>query len=104
MRQLAVESGLQFATVAGLEGATILAPQPDTLAALAVPLHLNVSDLYVAAGWVPANELPSLRPYMRAKYHELDDAAIAELEQFAARLIERHGNTGPRGREDEDPE
>ncbi len=104
MRQLAMLSGLQFATVAGLEGATILAPQPDTLAALAEPLQMSVSDLYMAAGWLPVDELPSLRPYMRAKYRDLDDSAIADLERYADRLIKRHGAAGPRGREDEDPE
>ena len=104
MRQLASLAGVQLATVAGVEAARILAPQPDTLSALADPLGIAISDLYVAIGWLPAGELPTLRPYMRAKYSELSDVDLAELEAFAERLVKRHGDLGPRDREDEDPE
>lgn len=104
MRELAEKSKLQLATLAGLEAGTLLSPQPDTVASLAGPLRLTVTDLYTAAGWLPPNELPAFRPYMRAKYRDLDDDAIAELEQYAERLIERHGTTGPTSREDEYPE
>ena len=104
IRQLASVSGLQFATVVGLENATILAPQPDTLAALFFFIDMWLSEIYTVAGLLPAGELPSLRPYMRAKYRDLDERAIADLERYAEQILKRHGAAGPRGREDEDPE
>ena len=55
------------------------------------------------ADWLPAGELPTLRPYLRAKYG-LGDQAAAELDDYVAKLQQRHGSqggTGPRDQEDE---
>jgi hypothetical protein len=73
------------------------------LKAFAEALGIDLSELYAVGNWLPAQQLPSLAPYMRAKYHDLPESAIAELEAYANRLIERHGGQGPVGREDEQP-
>jgi len=103
MRQVAAKTGFDIATVVNLEAATNLSPLPGTLRAIARVLDLSISDLFVIADWLPAGELPTLKPYLRAKYHDLDEAAIAELERYADRLIQRHGGRGPINREDEQP-
>lgn len=103
MRQVAAATGFNIATIANLEAATNLSPLPDTLRAIAEVLNLNVSDLYAVADWLPAGELPTLKPYLRAKYHDLDESAITELEAYANRLIQRHGGHGPTDHEDEQP-
>jgi len=59
--------------------------------------------VFVIADWLPADELPTLKPYLRAKYHDLPESAITELEAYANRLIQRHGGHGPINREDEQP-
>jgi transcriptional regulator with XRE-family HTH domain len=104
VRELSAESGVQLATIAGLEAGEILSPQVDTLMALASALCVSVADLFTVADWLPAGELPTLKPYLRVKYRELDDAAIADLERYAERLADRRGITGPLDHEDEDPE
>ena len=103
MRQLARDIGGTISTISTLEAGTNLNPRPDTLKVIARALDLPASDLFLVADWLPADELPTLKPYLRAKYHELDDEAVAELERYANRIIERHGGQGPINREDEQP-
>jgi transcriptional regulator with XRE-family HTH domain len=103
MRQLAREIGANIATISALEAGSSLSPQPDILKAIARVLDLPSSDLFVIADWLPADELPTLRPYLRAKYHDLDEQAIADIEAYANRRARRHGSTGPIDREDEQP-
>jgi len=101
LRGLAAASSVNASSIISLERGDILAPQPDTLKALAAALDLPVSDLLTVAGWLPADELPTLRPYLRAKYRDLDERAIADLERYAEQLTRKHGGTGPTDREDE---
>jgi transcriptional regulator with XRE-family HTH domain len=103
MRQVALQAGFNIATIVGLEAGSNLGPQPSTLKALAEVLQIDLGQLYAELNWLPAQPLPSLAPYMRAKYHDLPDSAIAELERYANRLIKRHGSLGPIDREDEQP-
>lgn len=101
VRALAAASGVNISSIISLERGDILAPQPDTLKDLAAALDLPISDLFTVAGWLPAGELPTLRPYLRAKYRHLDDTAIADLERYADQLARKHGGTGPANQEDE---
>ncbi len=102
MRQVEAVSAVNSATIVRLERGSILAPQPETLKALAAALDLSVSDLFAVADWVPAKELPTFRPYLRAMYKLLPEAAVVEMEQFFDRLAKKHGSHGPADREDED--
>jgi transcriptional regulator with XRE-family HTH domain len=104
MRQIALRAGVSVATLATLEAGTTLGPQPSTLKALAEVLQIDLGQLYTDLNWLPAKPLPNLAPYMRAKYHELPESAIAELERYADQLIKRHGGLGPIDGEDERPE
>ena len=101
MRQIEAVSGVNSATIVRLERGSILTPQPETLKAMAAALDLSVSDLFAVADWVPAQELPTFRPYLRAKYKDLPESAVAEMEQFFERLAKRHGAQGPTDGEDE---
>lgn len=103
MRQVAARAGFHIRTIESLEAGTNLSPLPDTLIAIARVLDLSVSDLYALADWLPANELPTLKPYLRAKYRQLDEQAIADIEAYANQRAQRHGGTGPVAREDEQP-
>ncbi len=103
MRQLAREIGTNISTISALEAGTSLSPQPDTLKAIARVLKVPITDLFITADWLPADELPTLKPYLRAKYQELDERAIADIEAYASQRAERHGGTGPVNREDEQP-
>ncbi len=104
MRKAALQAGLNVTTIISLESGTNLAPQPSTLKALAEVLAIDLSQLYTTLNWLPPQPLPNLAPYMRAKYRDLPETAIAELERYANQVIERHGGRGPINREDEQPE
>lgn len=103
MRQLALASGINVSIISRLESGVQPNPLPDTLKALARVLALPITDLFVTADWLPADELPTLKPYLRAKYRDLDERAIADIEAYANQRAQRHGGTGPVDREDEQP-
>jgi transcriptional regulator with XRE-family HTH domain len=103
IRDVANRAGVNKDSVLTLENGTNLTPQPETLKAVAQALELSVTDLMLIADWLPADELPNLRPYLRAKYG-LSDPEAAELDDYLAKLQQRHGSqggTGPRDNEDE---
>lgn len=101
MRQVAVISGVPVSSVSDIEAGAVLTPQPNTLQAIASALRTPVSDLYAAVGWLPANELPSFRPYMRAKYRDLPPEAMAELDNYLDDLSRRYSFEGPLEGQDE---
>ena len=103
MRRLAREINANVATISLLEAGNYLSPQPDTLKAIARVLEIPISDLFVTADWLPAGELPALKPYLRAKYRDLDEQSIADIEAYANKRAERHGGSGPIDGEDEQP-
>jgi transcriptional regulator with XRE-family HTH domain len=100
IRQLAAKAEIDKSTLARLEQAKLLAPQTHTLRALAQALEMPVSDVFTAAGWLSKDELPSFRPYMRAKFKDLDEDAIEDLVRYAERLSKR-ASIGPIDHEDE---
>jgi transcriptional regulator with XRE-family HTH domain len=101
VRELAARADVNLATIVRLEHGDILTPQPDTLKGLAAALDVPVTDLFAVADWLPKDELPTFTPYMRAKYTELPEEAVEEMERFFDRLAKKHGVTGPVDREDE---
>lgn len=86
------------ADVSRLEQGLVVNPRRDTLQALAEALNLTLSEL-VAVGKQPA--LPSFTPYMRAKYRDLPDEVIEEVEAFIASLRAKHAIQEPQAGEDE---
>jgi transcriptional regulator with XRE-family HTH domain len=103
MRQLARATGLSVSIISKLEAGLLPNPLPETLKPIARVLRLPMSDLFLIADWLPADELPTLKPYLRAKYRGLDEQAIADIEAFANQRTQRHGGPGPIDREDEQP-
>lgn len=106
IRGLAAASEVNTSSLIFLERGEVLSPQPDILRALAAALQLRVSDVFTVAGWLPADELPTLKPYLRTQYRGLDERTIAKFEQqIANELARKHGaNHGPLDHEDETPD
>lgn len=98
-RELARRAGI--ADVIRIEQGILSNPRTDSLRAIAQGLDLPLSDLLAAADYVPAKELPTFTPYLRTKYKDLPDEAVAEMEQFLERLRQKHGTGGPVDDEDE---
>jgi transcriptional regulator with XRE-family HTH domain len=99
-REVARRAGVDVGTVTRIELGQIARPTPDSVTAIGAVLGVSAADLFAAADWLPREELPTLRPYLRAKYRELPDEAVAEVEALLNRYTERYGG-GPADGEDE---
>lgn len=65
-------------------------PAPQHLSSIAEVLDVPIEDLYGLAGYELPKGLPSLQPYLRAKY-DLPPEAIADLERYFAYLRSYYG-------------
>ncbi len=99
-REVARRAGLNVTDVTRIESGQRTRPTPETIRAIGKVLGISAADLFAAADWLPKDELPTLQPYLRAKYRDLPDEAVAEVERLINNYTERYGS-GPRGGEDE---
>jgi transcriptional regulator with XRE-family HTH domain len=104
-RQLAKRSGVNDVTISRIERGEFAAPRPDKLAKLADALGISGFDLLERADYVTADELPNFVPYLRSKYQDLPEEAVAQIERYVGRLAKKHGVAidGPAPGEDEAP-
>lgn len=100
-REVGRRAGIDPNVVTRLERAETARPRMDQLNAIGEVLGIPAADLYAAVNALPGGQLPSLRPYMRAKYRDLPEAALTEVEAFINGLVAEHGGKGPRPHEDE---
>jgi transcriptional regulator with XRE-family HTH domain len=100
-REVARRAGADVATVFRLEAGQIPSPRPENLKSIGAALGISAADLFAVTDWLPKDQLPTLTPYLRAKYDDLSDSAVNEVEAFIDQLRARHGHNGPVGREDE---
>lgn len=101
VREVARRAEIDVSVISRLERGQNPRPRMETLRAIGEVLGIPTADLYTTAAALPAGQLPSLRPYMRAKYRDLPDEAVAEVEQFIDELAAKHRTGGPRSHEDE---
>ena len=101
LNQLAAATGLHKSFLSRLESGAVRQPATDSLRRIAEALEVPETDLYGLLDRRARDQLPTLQPYLRAKY-DLSDAAIADMSAYLA----RYGTvtTGPRDGEDEEPE
>ncbi|MCW3078507.1 MAG: transcriptional regulator [Bacteroidetes bacterium] len=99
-RELARRAGVDQALLTLIDQKKIAEPKVATIRGLAAALDIPLADIYAATNWLPEGALPSLRPYMRAKYDELPEEAVEAVERYIARLSRKH-QAGPRAGEDE---
>ncbi len=103
--RLAELTGIHDVTLGRLEAGAFAAPSADKLARIADALELPLADVYALADYAIPTDLPSFTPYLRAKYGDLPDDAVAQLERYAQRLARKHGVNlaGPADGQDEHP-
>ncbi|WP_235657997.1 helix-turn-helix domain-containing protein [Mycobacteroides abscessus] len=88
-----------------IETGQVPKPDTDSLLTIAAALDIPTADLFAASGWLPDSELPSLRPYLRTKYH-LPPEALSKLEASVKAIAGEYGisiGRGPGSGEDEQP-
>lgn len=99
--EVARRAGVTTGTVTRIELEQISSPKADSLTAIAEVLQIPRADVFAAAGWVPGNELPTLRPYLRSRYHDLSEEDAGKVEAYIDQLQQQYGNRGPVSGEDE---
>ena len=104
-RQLGDLTDINDATIVRFENGSFTAPAPDKLARIAEALDLPVADVFALAEYASPTELPSFTPYLRTKYRDLPDDAMAQIEKYVARIAKKHGVAleGPEPGQDESP-
>jgi transcriptional regulator with XRE-family HTH domain len=100
LSEVARRAGMDKGSLSLLERG-LTKPKPESIRALAHVLGIPASDLLTAADYLPSGDLPSLRPYMRARYRQLPDEALTEIEEFVEHLARQHGMSQPQDHEDE---
>lgn len=106
VREVGRRAGLDNGTIHRLEHGTNPNPSMDSLSAIAVALELPASDLLAITGSLPKNELPTFAPYLRTKYPNMTDEALADMQSYFAFVSQKHNisTTGPLDDEDEQGE
>ncbi|MFB9726867.1 helix-turn-helix transcriptional regulator [Haloechinothrix salitolerans] len=89
IRQVARLSGIQPSYIAELEAGKKANPSAEILQKIASVLELDTADLFAFIGVTPPKDLPSVAPYLRAKYNLTGDA-LAEAEQQIKRIIDKN--------------
>jgi transcriptional regulator with XRE-family HTH domain len=83
-------SGLSHTFWRKLEAGHYESPHPKSLLPIAKTLHVPAADLYALAGYDAPEGLPTLRPYLRARY-DLPLEAVAQLERYFEFLRAQYG-------------
>lgn len=79
------------ATIVRLEAGSIIAPRPDKLSRIARVLGISGADIFALADYTVPTDLPSLRPYLHARYGGLLVEDIDKIEAYVGRLARKHG-------------
>lgn len=95
--------GISHSSLFRIEEGEVVQPTPQALTAIARVLEIPLADLFAAAGYVSPTELPSVKPYFRARYSELPESAVRDVERYVEALAKQHGVSlnGPAPGEDE---
>lgn len=102
VRGLASKAGLNSGELSRIENGN-RHPRPDTLKALAAALDVPLADMFATAGYTIPYDLPSMAPYLHARYGHLPEETRNAVNEYLERLIDEHGldPDGPTELEDE---
>ncbi|MGW4370102.1 helix-turn-helix domain-containing protein [Nocardia takedensis] len=100
--EVARRAGVAKSTVSRLEAAQ-LRPRADCLQAIGEVIGVSLADIFAAGGRTPSSDLPSIRPYLRAKYCNMPAELLEEIEEYLERLAHERGISfdGPPNDEDQ---
>ncbi|MDO3175887.1 helix-turn-helix domain-containing protein [Mycobacteroides abscessus] len=73
-----------------IEQGMISTPRAESLIAIGRVLDIPSADIFATVGWLSADELPSIGPYLRTKYDYLPDEAVEAIESHIAMVLDQH--------------
>lgn len=97
LRQLEERAGVDHTWISHVERGDYTNPDARSLAKLARGLEVEVSDLYLAAGYAPGDGLPGIEPYLRAKYDYLPETAVEQLRAHFELINDKYRQDHPEG-------
>ncbi len=89
LRNLEAIVGVSRQLLLRLEHDQLDNPSPALLQRLAEALELDSDDLFAFVGYRPSEKLPSLTPYLRAKYR-LPPEALAEASEALRDILDKY--------------
>ncbi|WIG58346.1 MAG: hypothetical protein OJF49_001092 [Ktedonobacterales bacterium] len=89
LRNLEAIVGVSRQLLLRLEHDELENPSPDLLHRLAEALELDSDDLFAFVGYRPSEKLPSLTPYLRAKYR-LPPEALAAASEALRDILDKY--------------
>jgi transcriptional regulator with XRE-family HTH domain len=89
--RLAAAAEMDQATIVRFEAGTIGAPRPDKLSRIAEVLGIRSADVFALAGYMAPRDLPTLRPYLSAKYRGFLAEDLDRIEAYVARIAKKRG-------------
>ncbi|OHT89047.1 hypothetical protein BKG68_04130 [Mycobacteroides saopaulense] len=71
-----------------LEEGRITYPRAEVLIALGTVLAIPPADLFTTVGWLPVNQLPGLRTYLKTKYPDMPGKVVERIEETIRASVE----------------
>ncbi|MFI6169046.1 helix-turn-helix domain-containing protein [Nocardia sp. NPDC051052] len=91
MHDVARRASMEDTTYWRIETGRSATPQVDNAMAIAKALDMSCTDMFATLGWLPADELPSISPYLQAKYGQLPPEAFHRIEGYLVAQCELYG-------------
>ncbi len=91
LSKLSSLTGISEGSLVGLEKGQWQKVDPEKLRLLAQALGLNGRDLFVIAGLMPDEELPTVTGLLHARYRSLPTSAVKEIDAFVEFQLGKHG-------------
>jgi transcriptional regulator with XRE-family HTH domain len=90
-RGLAEKAGVTHPTILRMERGDFKRPDPEKLQRIAHALNLGAGDFFALAGYVHADHLPSLGPYLRTKFEgDLSAKDRKDIERYVEQKRTKH--------------
>lgn len=94
-RSLAEKARVTHPTILRMERGEFMRPDPEKLQRIAEALDLNAGDFFALAGYIHADHLPSLVPYLRAKFEgDLSAKDRKDIERYVEQKRGKPRKTG----------
>lgn len=90
INEVARRAKVDTGTVWRIEQGMIAKPTAKSLMAIGEVLGIPAIDLFSIAGWISADELPSLGTYLRTKLNHLPTEAVEDIEAYIASVARKY--------------
>jgi transcriptional regulator with XRE-family HTH domain len=93
VNEVARRADVDPGTVWRIEQGMIAKPRAESLIAIGNVIGINAMELFTTVGWLSADELPPLGTYLSAKFPQLPDATIKDIEHYVTKILQPHGQS-----------